>query len=381
MHLRYRYRIYPAPDQVEALARAFGCARVVFNDGLRARMDAFAAGLPLITDSQLSARMTASKKSPEREWLAEVSSGMLQQALMDLNVGFHNFFNSRNGKRKGAKCGLPNFRSRKDSRQSIRFAANTKFKVLPNGRLRLPKIGEVKVNWSRPLPSVPSSVSVIKDSAGRYFASFVVLTDPAADAGRFPPADTAVGIDLGLTSFAVLSDGKVITAPKFLRRAERKIRRLQHGMSRKDWGSANREKARVKLARAHAKVADSRRDFQHKISTAIIRDNQAVYVEDLCVPGLVRTQLGKSIHDAGWATFRSMLEYKGARYGRTVTRIGRFVPTSQVCSSCGTKDGKKSLKVRVWTCLACGVIHDRDVNAAKNILAAGLAERLNACGG
>ena len=174
MQLRYRYRLYPSPGQMHALARAFGCARVVFNDALRARQEACAAGLPYISDAVMSARLTAAKATPERAWLTEVSSVALQQALADLNAAYRNFFASVRGKRKGPQVGPPRFRSRKDNRQSVRFTANARFKVLPNGRLRLPKVGDVEIRWSRSLPSAPSSVTVIKDAAGRYFASFVV---------------------------------------------------------------------------------------------------------------------------------------------------------------------------------------------------------------
>ena len=381
MQLRYNYRIYPAPGQQQALARAFGCARVVFNDALRVRQEARAAGLPYLTDGELSARLTEVKATPERAWLGDVCAVVLQQALADLNTAYRNFFASVTGKRKGPKVAPPKFRSRKDSQQAIRFTANARFKILPGGRLRLPKIGDVKVRWSRDLPSQPSSVTVAKDAAGRYFASFVVETDLAADAERFPPGKAEVGIDLGLTAFAVLSDGTVIKAPKFLRRAERKLKRLQRAFSRKAKGSANKEKARVRVARAHARVADSRRDFHHKLSSAIVRDNQAVYVEDLCVAGLGRTRLAKSIHDAGWSAFAAMLEYKARRYGRIFAKVGRFEPTSQVCSACGVKDGPKPLRVRTWACPACGTVHDRDLNAARNIVALGRRETLNACGG
>jgi IS605 OrfB family transposase len=272
-------------------------------------------------------------------------------------------------------------RSRKDRRQAIRFTANARFKVLPNGRLRLPKIGDVAVRWSRPLPCEPSSVTVIRDAAGRYFASFVAETDPAADARRFPQAGREVGIDLGLTAFAVLSDGTKVSAPRFLRRAEKKLKRLQRAHSRKQKGSRNKEKSRAALARAHAAVADRRADFCHQASTVIIRENQAVYVEDLCVAGLGRTRLAKSVHDAGWSAFVAMLEYKAARYGRAFARIGRFEPISQLRSACGAKDGPKPLGVRTWTCAACGTVHDRDINAATNVLALGRRESLNACGG
>ncbi|MBM0238436.1 transposase [Micromonospora sp. ATA32] len=352
MQLRYNYRVYPTPAQQEALARAFGCARVVFNDGLRARQSAREQGLPYISDGDLSKRViTQAKQTPERAWLGEVSSVVLQQALADLNTAYRNFFASASGKRKGRKVAAPRFRSRKDNRQAIRFTKNSRFVVLDNGRLRLPKIGDLNVRWSRSLPADPSSVTVIRDAAGRYFASFVVQTSDEP----LPPVESEVGIDLGLTHFAVLSDGRKVAAPKFLRRAARKLRRLQQDLSRKQRGSANRKKAVVKVARAHARVADTRRDWQHKLSTRIIRENQAVYVEDLCVAGLGRTRLAKSVHDAGWASFTAMLEYKAARYGCTFGRIDRFAPTSQTCSTCGRLDGPKPLSVRSWTC-PCGAV-------------------------
>jgi len=369
MQLRYNYRLYPSPGQRAALARAFGCARVVFNDGLRARQDAYAAGLPFITDGELSARLTAAKATPERAWLGEVSAVVLQQSLADLNAAYRNFFASLKGERKGPRVAPPRFRSRKD-RQAVRFTANARFSVTAGGKLRLPKIGDVPVRWSRPLPSVPSSVTVIKDSAGRYFASFVI----EAQAAMLPETAPVVGIDLGLGHFAVLSDGRKIIAPQFLRQAEKKLKHRQRELSRKQQGSANRDKARVKVARAHARVADARRDFHHQLSTALIRDNQAVAVEDLAVNGLGRTRLAKSVHDAGWAGFVAMLEYKARLYGRAFHRIGRFTPTSQTCSLCGIKDGPKPLHVRTWQCGGCGADLDRDINAAVNVAkAAGLA--------
>ena len=339
MLVRYRYRLYPTPGQQQALARVFGRARVVFNDALRTRQQAHEAGLPHITDAELSARLTACKATPERAWLGDVSAVILQQALADLNAAYRNFFASCSGKRKGPKLAPPRFRSRKDRRQAIRFTANARFRVLPNGKLRLPKIGDVPVRWSRPL----------------------------------------VGIDLGPAHFAVLSDGRKIVSPQFLRRAEKKLRRRQRDLSRKQKGSHNRAKARVKAARAHARVADARRDFHHQLSTRLIRDNQAVAVEDLEVKGLARTRLAKSVHDAGWAAFVAMLEYKARLYGREFHRIGRFEPTSQVCSACGVKDGPKPLHVRAWQCQGCGAWLDRDLNAAINVArAAGLA--VTACG-
>jgi putative transposase len=375
VQLRYNYRLYPTPGQREALARAFGCARVVFNDGLRARREAHDAGLPYMTDAELSARLTAAKATSDRAWLGEVSSVVLQQALADLNAAYRNFFASIKGTRKGPKVSPPQFRSRKDTRQAIRFTCNARFWVTSGGKLRLPKVGDVPARWSRPLPSEPSSVTVIKDSAGRFFASFVVQTQPDS----LPETEPVIGIDLGLTHFAVLSDGRKIVSPQFLRRAEKKLKRAQRNLTRKQKGSKNRDKARIKVARAHARVADARRDFCHQLSTRLIRDNQAVAVEDLAVSGLARTRLAKSVRDAGWSAFVRMLEYKARLYGREFYRIGRFEPTSQVCSECGMRDGPKPLHVRAWQCRGCGAWLDRDVNAAVNVArAAGLA--VSACG-
>ncbi|WP_328348829.1 RNA-guided endonuclease InsQ/TnpB family protein [Micromonospora sp. NBC_00421] len=370
VQLRYQFRVYPTPGQQIELARAFGCARVVFNDGLRLRQMAREAGEKCISDGDLSKRViTQAKATEERAWLGEVSAVVLQQALADLNTAYRNFFNSLSGKRQGRKVAPPRFRSRKDNRQAIRFTRNARFKVLDNGRLRLPKIGDLTVRWSRNLSSEPTSVTVIKDAAGRYFASFVVTTDDET----LPPVDSEIGIDLGLTHFAVMSDGTKVTAPKFLRRAARKLKRLRQALSRKTKGSNRRKKAVVQVARAHARVADTRRDWQHKLSTAIIRDSQAVYVEDLCVVGLGRTRLAKSVHDAGWAGFTGMLEYKAQRYGRTFGRVDRFFPSTRMCSGCGRINDKMALNDREWDC-PCGSHHDRDVNAAKNVKAAGQAD-------
>ncbi|MEU0071279.1 RNA-guided endonuclease TnpB family protein [Streptomyces sp. NPDC006332] len=382
MQLRYAFRLYPEPGQRAALARAFGCARVVFNDAVRAREDARTAQEPYPSAAVLSQQLiTRAKKTSERCWLAEVSSVVLQQALRDVEAAYKNFFASLKGERKGKRVGAPRFRSRKDTRQAIRFTANARWKITGGGRLSLPKIGDVQVKWSRILPAVPSSVTVILDAAGRYFASFVIDTDPDTDRARWtePDPEAAIGIDLGLVHFAVLSDGTKIDSPRFLRRAEKKLKKAQRELSRKQKGSKNRAKARLKVARAHAAVADARKEFHHQLSTKLIRENQAVAVEDLAVSGLARTRLAKSVHDVGWSQFVTMLEYKAKRYGRTFVKIGRFEPTSQVCSTCGHRDGPKPLYVREWTCPACDTLHDRDHNAAINVKqAAGLAA--SACG-
>ncbi|WP_307630240.1 RNA-guided endonuclease InsQ/TnpB family protein [Streptomyces turgidiscabies] len=380
MQLRYSFRLYPDTGQQTALAKAFGCVRVVFNDAVYARESARKAGKPFPKIGELSTQLiTQAKQTVERSWLGEVSAVVLQQSLRDVETAYRNFFASLKGTRKGPRIGPPRFKSRKDARQSIRFTANARWSITDKGWLNLPKIGAVKVKWSRTLPATPSSVTVVKDAAGRFFASFVIDTDPQADAERMPATDQTIGIDLGLTHFAVLSDGTKIDSPRFLRRAEKKLKKTQRELSRKQKGSKNREKARRKVARAHAKVTDARREFHHQLSTRLISENQGIAVEDLSVAGLARTRLAKSVHDAGWSSFVSMLKYKAERYGRTLVTIGRFEPTSQTCSACGVKDGPKPLDVREWTCTACGSVHDRDHNAAINVkTAAGLA--VSACG-
>ncbi|MFD7452905.1 RNA-guided endonuclease InsQ/TnpB family protein [Kitasatospora sp. NPDC059827] len=377
MHLRYSFRIYPTDSQRRSLARTFGCARVVYNDALALRKAAWKTDRSRIATGALAKSViTDAKKTDARSWLGSVSVDALQSSLRDLDTAYRNFFDSKSGKRAGRPVGLPVFKSRKDNRQSLRFSRNG-FRIRGNGKLNLAKIGDVRVKWSRALPADPSSVTVVLDAAGRYHASFVVDVEPE----YLPEVDAEVGIDLGLTTYAVLSDGCVIDNPRFLRKAEKKLKVAQRELSRKAKGSKNRAKARRKVAKAHAKVADTRKDWLHKQTTKLIRENQAVYLEDLNVRGLARGRLAKSVHDAGWATFRCLLEEKAARYGRHVGVVDRAFPSSQLCSGCGHRDGSKPLHVREWACGACGVLHDRDLNAARNILAAGQADRLNACGG
>jgi putative transposase len=262
---------------------------------------------------------------------------------------------------------------RKHQRQSIRLTRNGF--SLRGQRLYVAKAGDIKVEWSRDLPSVPSSVTVIKEADGRYYASFVA----ERAATPLPASGREVGIDLGLASLIVTSDGEVIGNPRFLRARERALARAQRALSRKEKGSANRVRARHRVAVLHRKVRETRLDHAHKIALRLVRDNQAVYAEDLAVSGLMRTRLARSVSDAGWSQLVRCIEEKAAQYGRTFARIGRFEPTSQVRSACGVKDGPKPLGVREWACAACGTVHDRDVNAARNILAAGRADKSNAC--
>lgn len=370
MKLRYNERIYPTPSQQRDLARFFGCARVVYNDGLRVRREAYRNLEPYISDVTLQKMViTAGKKTPEREWLKEAPSVALVQSLQDLHTAYRNFFASKRGVRQGPKIKPPKMK-KKSARQSIRLTRNG-FKLRDNGRLFIAKLGDVVVRWSRPLPSDPSSVTIIKDPAGRYFASFVVETEdkPLPDLDL---DETETGIDLGLSSYAVLR-GRKIASPKFFRRQEKKLRRAQRKLSRCAKGSANRCKAKLAVAKVHAKIADKRRDFIEQETTRIVGESQAVYVEDLNVKGMAKGKRAKSVHDQSLGMFARALEAKCARHGRGFAKVDRFFPSTQMCSACGSIAGPKGLeglRIRSWVC-SCGAHHDRDENAEVNIRAEG----------
>jgi putative transposase len=381
MQLRYQYRLTLSPGQRIGAARVFGCRRVVWNDALAIQQPRKASNKLLGSPSARwtegpyqripkntelgKALITQAKKTVERAFLSECPVGVLQQTLRDLDAAWQAHEDSKRGKRKGPKIAPPRLKSKKDNRQTARFTRSDRWSITHDGRLRLPKIGDVWVKWTRDLPSAPTSVTLIKDCSGRYWASFVVETNLADD--LLPPTDGDQGIDLGLTRFAVLSDGSHIASPKYLRRAEKKLKKRQRELSRKQKGSKNRYKARAKLARAHAAVADARRNFLHQWSHKLTRENQAVFVETLNVKGLARTRLAKSVYDAGWAQFVTFLEYKTTRRGRDFVKVARDFPSSQTCSSCGFRDGPKPLHVRIWSCPNCRVQHDRDWNAGRNI--------------
>ncbi|GAB1513066.1 RNA-guided endonuclease InsQ/TnpB family protein [Actinophytocola sp. KF-1] len=377
---RYRYRLEPTEVQRGMLARTFGCARVVFNDALLCRNEAHRSG-ELVSSTEVQRRViTEAKMSPARVWLSEVASVALVQSVRDANRAFSNFFESVSGKRRGRKVGRPRFKSRKDARQSVRFTRNG-FRLRPNGRLYLAKVGDVRVRWSRDLPSVPSSVTIIREPDGHYHASFVVEVDSTP----LPCVQQEAGVDLGISRLMTVADtaGRRVDVanPKHQQRAQRKLARLEREKHRRTKGSANRVKTRRKIAVLHGKIARARRDCHHKQALILIRENQAVHVEDLNIGGMVRNhRLARAISDAGWAQLVRLLEEKAERYGRTVHRVSRWLPSSRTCSACGHVMDVMPLKIRLWTCPGCGARHDRDHNAALNILAAGRAERRNACG-
>lgn len=358
----YRFRFYPTSEQEMILAKTFGCARFAYNYMLRLRTDAWMQRQERVGYHETSAALTALKKTPEHAWLNEVSSVPVQQALRHLQTAFANFFAKR--------ARYPQFK-RKDGPQSAEYTTSA-FK-LDGQSLKLAKMdAPLAIRWSRTIPKAAkvTTVTVSRDTAGRYFAS--LLCDDAVAAK--PAAQGKVGIDLGLTHFAILSSGEKVAAPNTFRRYEKKLAKLQRRLAKKTKGSNRRKKARLKVAKLHAKIADSRRDFLHKLSTRLINENQVIAIESLSVSNMQKNRhLSKSIGDAGWSEFLRQLEYKANWYGRELVGIDKWYPSSKRCSDCGYTMPKMPLNVRQWTCPECGSIHDRDVNAARNVLAAGLA--------
>ncbi len=363
----YRYRFYPSPAQDTVLARTFGSARFVYNWALRLRTDAYYERQERLDYHEASAALTILKQQPETAWLNEVSSVPLQQALRHLDKAFRNFFEGR------AK--YPRFH-KKHGRQAATYASSAFRWDSATHTLTLAKMdAPLDIHWSRSFTGTPTTVTVSKDTAGRYFVSFLVEEEVAA----LPVVNALVGVDVGLKDVAVLSTGEKIANPRHLQRSERRLKHAQRSLARKQKGSKNREKARLKVAREHARIADQRRDGLHKLTTRLIRENQTVCVESLAVKNLVRNHtLAKAISDVGWGELVRQLEYKATWYGRTLVKIDRWYPSSKRCHACGHVLDALSLDVRQWTCPACGVRHDRDINAAKNILAVGLT--VHACG-
>ncbi|GAB3297409.1 RNA-guided endonuclease TnpB family protein [Parasphingorhabdus pacifica] len=368
MKRAYKYRFYPTAQQRQELLRTFGCVRKAYNLALETRTRAWFTEQRRVNYAETSAMLTDWKRSGELSYLSEVSSVPLQQTLRHLQGAFTAFFDKR------AK--YPRFKSRKKSRQSAEYTKSG-FKWR-NGQITLAKMREpLDIVWSRPLPegAEPSTLTVSRDGADRWFVSILVETSVE----HLPATDSAVGVDAGLDSLAALSTGEKVINPKHERRDRARLAKAQREISRKEKGSNNRAKARRKVARVHAQITDRRNDHLHKVTTRLVRDNQTVVIEDLQVRNMLGNRsLARAISDAAWSEFRSMLEYKAHWYGREVIAVDRWFPSSKTCSACGRLAEKMPLHIRIWTCTGCGATHDRDVNAAKNILAAGLA--VSACG-
>jgi putative transposase len=356
----YKYRFYPTPEQEQLLARTFGCVRFVYNSVLRYRTDAFYERKEKVGYVAANAYLTALKKAPEVAFLNEVSSVPLQQCLRHQQTAFKNFFEGRTK--------YPAFKSKRH-RQSAEFTRSA-FKYR-DGQLLLAKCKEpLAIRWSREMPSEPTTVTVSKDSAGRYFISCLCEFEPET----LPVSPKMVGIDLGLKDLFVTSDGHRIGNPRHTTKYAAKLAKAQRALSKKTLDSKNRAKARQKVARVHAKISDCRMDRLHKLSRQIVNENQVICVESLKVKNMLRNpSLAKSISDAGWGEFVRQLEYKAEWAGRQVSAIDQWHPSSKRCSCCGHVVPEMPLQVRAWTCPECAVEHDRDVNAAINIKAAGLA--------
>lgn len=363
----FRYRFYPTAEQENLLRRTLGCTRLVYNKALAARTEAWYEKQERIGYKESSAMLTGWKKEDELSFLSEVSCVPLQQGLRHLQTAFTNFWTGR------AK--YPNFKKKRNGGSAEFTKSAFKWR---DGQLFLAKCKEpLAIRWSRQLPegAEPSTVTVKLSPAGRWTVS--LLMD--VDIEPLSPVGKQVGIDLGISSLLTLSTGEKIANPKGFKARYRKLRKAQKALSRKQKGSSNRHKARLRVARVHAEIADARKDMLHKLTTRLIRENQTIVVEDLAVKNMVKNhKLAQAISDASWGELVRQLEYKAEWYGRKLVKIDRWFPSSKRCNSCGHTVDKLPLNIRNWVCPSCGSQHDRDINAAINILAAGLA--VSVCG-
>src|SRR5215467_9116459 len=373
----YRFRVDPTAEQEAALARYAGARRFVFNWALARRKETYEQSGKPISWSALSVELTELKNKSGFEWLKEIDSQLLQQALRDCKRAFDNFFQKR--------ALFPKFKKKHSAQQSFRIPQRVK---LENGRVYIPKIGWVAVRQSQAVDLPLKSARFKRDATGKWYVSLVAEFDLPDLPKPSIETETAIGIDVGFNRFATDSDGHVIENPRFFRKAERKIKRASRRLSRSQKSSANRAKARRALACEYEKVSNRRADFGHKFSTSIVTKKSTIACETLNLKGMSRTKLAKSVQDAAHREIFWQIEYKARWWNRNFVFIGRWYPSSQLCSSCGYRHEELSLSDRIWKCPGCGVWHDRDHNAAKNVrdegmrilLAVGHTESLNACG-
>ena len=381
----YRYRLNPTVAQETLLNQFAGARRFVWNWALNRKKTHYQQTGATLGLAALSAELTRLKQQPDMAWMRAMDSQSLQQALRNLDSAYQHFF--RRVQRGEQKKGFPKYKSRKTDMARFRIPQRV---VMHADAVSVPKIGMIRAVMHRPLAGVTKGATFKREASGHWFVSLVTEQQVAPRTER--PVRTHVGVDVGLKSLAVYSTGKTIANPRWYRTQSRKQRRAQKALSRKVRGSHNRGKARVVVARLHQKIKNQRSDFLHKLSTDLVRRYDLVSIEDVSVRGLAKTKLAKSVLDAGWGMLRSMLEYKADRNDTHVVAIGRFFASSKTCGACGWIHDL-TLAMREWDCLnpLCGVHHDRDLNAARNIdhegkrlfalrVAAGYAETQNACG-